>query len=90
MDNINLQDETFDGFTIIIPGNNSMDCTKWIPKLQVTIGNHIIIDNFYVVNVVDKNVVLGVQWFYYLGEHIVSYQVPKIRFKNSKGKPIFF
>ena len=23
-----LQDETFDGFIDIIPGNNSMDCTK--------------------------------------------------------------
>ena len=78
----NLQAENFDGFTIIIPGNNSMDCTKWIPNLQVTIGNHTITDNFYVVNVADTNVVLGVQWLYYLGEHTVNYQVPKIRFKN--------
>ena len=59
-----LQAETFDGFTVIIPGNNSMDYTKWIPKLQVTIGNHIITEIFYVVNVADTNVILGVQWFY--------------------------
>ena len=57
----NLQGETFNGFTVIISGNNnSMDYTKWIPKLQVTIGNNTIIDNFYVVNVDDTNVVLGV------------------------------
>ena len=56
-----LQDETFDGSTVIIPGNNSMDYTKWISKLQVTIGNHTIIGIFYVVNGADKNVVLGVQ-----------------------------
>ena len=55
-----LQSETFDGFTVIIPGNNSMDCTKWIPKLQVTLGNHTIIDHFYVVNMDYTNVVLGV------------------------------
>ena len=42
-----LQAEIFDGFTIIIPGNNSMDYNKWIPKLQVTIGNHTINDNFF-------------------------------------------
>ena len=30
-----LQVETFDGFTVIILGNNSMDYTKWIPKLQL-------------------------------------------------------
>ena len=65
-----------------------MDRTKWIPKLEVSLGNHTIIENFYVVNVDDKNVVLGLKWLYSLGEHIVNYQVPKIRFKNSEGKPI--
>ena len=62
-----LQSKTFDGFTVIIPSKNSVDCTKWIPKLQVTLGNHTITDNFYVVNVADTNVVLGVQWLYSLG-----------------------
>ena len=83
-----LKYENFNGFTVIIPGNNSMDCTKWILKLQVTIGNYTITDNFYVVNVADINVVLGVQWFYYLGEHTVNYQFHEIRFKNSEGNPI--
>ena len=85
-----LQDETFDGFTIIPPRNNSMDRTKWIPKLQVTLGNHTIAHNFYVIIVADTNVVLGVQWMYYLGENTMNYQVPKIRLKNSGGKPMFF
>ena len=58
-----------------------MDCTKWIPKLQVTIGNHSITDNFCVVKVDDKNVVFGVQWLYSLGEHTMNYQVPEIRLK---------
>ena len=60
VERIKLQYETFDGFIVIIPVKNSMDCTKWILKLQVTIGNYTITDNFYVVNVADKNVVLGV------------------------------
>ena len=67
VERIKLQDEAFDGFTVIILGNNSMDC-KWTPNLQITLGNHIITDNFYVVNVDDNNVVFGVQWMYYLGE----------------------
>ena len=65
-----------------------MDCIKWIPKLQVTLGNHTITDNFYVVNVADTNVILGEKWLYYLGEHTMNYQVPKIRFKNLEGKSI--
>ena len=80
VERIKLQVENFDGFIVIILGNNSMECTKWIPKLQVTLGNHFIIDNFYVVNVADTNVVLGVQWLHYLGEHIVNYQLLEIRF----------
>ena len=84
----NLQVETFDGFTIIIPGNNSINCTKWIPNIQVTIGNSTITDNIYVVNVVDTNVVLGFQWYYCLWEDIVNYQVPEMSFKNLEGKPI--
>ena len=32
--------------------------------------------------------VFGVQWMYYLGDHILNYQVPQISFKNSEGKPI--
>ena len=65
-----------------------MDCTKWIPKLQVILGNHTITDNFYVVNVVDTNLVLGVKWLYSLWKHAVNYQVFETRFKNSEGKPI--
>ena len=84
-----LQDKTFDGFTVIIPGKNSMEyCTNWIPKLQVTLGNHTITDNFYVVNVADTNVVLGVKWLDYLEVNTGNYQVPKIRFENLEGKPI--
>ena len=82
------QTEIFDCFTVIIPGNNSVDSTKWILKLQVTIGNHTITNKFYVVTVSDTNVVLGIQWLYSLGEHIVNYQVPEIRFKIFDGKPI--
>ena len=88
VERINLQAETFDDFTVIIPGNNSMDCTKWIPNLQVTIGNHTITHNFYVVNVDDSNVVFGLQWLYYLGDHTVNYQVLEMRLKNLEGKPI--
>ena len=83
-----LKIENFDGLMVIILGNNSMDCTKWIPKLQVTIGNHTITNKFYLVNVDDTNVVLGVQWSYSLGEHTMKNQFPERRFKNSDGKPI--
>ena len=87
VDRIQLHDKNFNGFIVIIPGSNSMDCTKWIPKLQVTIGNHTITDNLYLVNVDDTNVVLGFKWLYSLGENTMIYDIPQMRFKNSEGKP---
>ena len=53
VERIKLQDENFDGFIAIIVGNNSIDYTKWILEIQVTIGNHTVTYHFYVVNVAD-------------------------------------
>jgi hypothetical protein len=52
--------EEFDGFTLVIPGGHLMSCTKWIPNLIVTIGKYSMIDDFFVVDILDTNVVLGV------------------------------
>ena len=65
-----------------------MECNRWIPDLQVNIGDYTVKDNFYVVNVVDTNMVLGVQWLYSIGEHSVNYQIPQISFKDVEGKPV--
>ena len=43
-------------------------------------------DIFYVVNVDDTNMVLGVQWLYSIGEHYMNYKVPEIRFQYPNGK----
>jgi hypothetical protein len=40
----------------------NVSCTKKIPKLVVTLGNYTLTDDFYVVDVVDSNIDLGVQW----------------------------
>ena len=37
------------------------------------------------VDVVDNNVFLGVKWLYYIGDHTVNYQIPKMKFQDSKG-----
>ena len=69
-----------EGFTVIIPGNHSMECSRWIPKLQVTIGYYTVTNSFYVVNVADTNMVLGVQWLYSIANNTIGYQVPEMGF----------
>ena len=68
--------ETFEKFTMVIPGNHTMECNRWIPDLQVNIGDYTVKDKFYVVNVANTNMVLGVQWLYSIGEHSVNYHIP--------------
>ena len=77
--------EPFDGFTVVIPDHNTMQCKTWVPMLQVTVGKYTFVDSFYVVNVANTNVVLGVQCLYSIGEHTVNYQIPKMKFQDSKG-----
>ena len=36
-------------------------------------------------DVADTNVVLGVKWFYSIGEHTTNYQIPEMKFQDSKG-----
>ena len=57
----NILVEPFDGFIVVIPGHNTMQCKTWVPKLQVIVGNYNFFDSFYVVDVADTNVVLGVK-----------------------------
>ena len=55
-----------------------------VPKLQFTIANYTLVDSFYVVDVADTNLVLGVKWLYSIGERTVNYQIPKMKFQYSK------
>ena len=42
----NIPSEPFNGFIVVIPGHNTMQCNTWVPKLQVTIGNYTFVDIF--------------------------------------------
>ena len=55
-----LPTEPFEGFTVVIPSNHTIECNRWILNLQLNIGDYTMKDKFYVVNVVETNMVLGV------------------------------
>ena len=83
-----LPTKKLEGFIVIIPSNNLMDCSGSILKLQVTIGYYTLKDNFYVSNVVNTNLVLGVKRLYSIGEYSTNYKVQEMSFKNTDGKQI--
>jgi hypothetical protein len=51
----------------------------------VTLGNYMLIDDFYVVDLADTHVVLGVQWLYSLGEIHMNYHDMRMEFKDKSG-----
>ena len=56
-----LPTEEFEGFIVVVVEGGRMECTKWIIKLHITLGNYKLSDDFFVVDVPDTNIVLGVQ-----------------------------
>ena len=45
-----------------------MQCARYVPELAVTMGTYTVTDHFFVVNIPDTNVVLGVQLLITLGK----------------------
>ena len=60
--------KSFDGFSVLVLGAQTMQCAWYVPELAVMMGTYTMTDHFFVVNIPDTNVVLGVQWLITLGK----------------------
>ena len=50
----------FEGLSVLVPGARTMQRVKHFPALSVTLGTYALTDHFFVVNIPDTNVILGV------------------------------
>jgi hypothetical protein len=80
--------ENFEGFSVVVVDGYNMTCTQKVPQLDVTLGNYTVTDDFYVVELADTNVILGVQWLYSLGKHSQNYQTMELEFRAADGKKV--
>jgi hypothetical protein len=60
--------EDFEGFNVVVANGFNMTCTHKIVRMVLTLGNYNLTNDFYVVDLVDKNIALGVQWIHSIGE----------------------
>jgi hypothetical protein len=65
-----------------------MECLDRVPNLYMNLGNYIVRDTFYVVDLLDTDVVLGVQWMITLGKITTNYQTFEMGFKDQDGKKV--
>ena len=56
-----LKVEAFEGFNITLADGFTMPCTQVVKQLKMTLGDYELCDDFYVVGIGEKNLVLGVQ-----------------------------
>jgi hypothetical protein len=80
--------EEFEGFNVVVADGYNMTCTQRIRGLDVTLGNYTLTDDFYVVDLADTNVVLGVQWLYSLGDFKMNYQIMRMEFIDTGGQRV--
>ena len=60
--------EDFEGFSVLVPGARTMQCAKYVPALTIYMGTYTLTDHFFLVNIPDTNVILGVQWLITIGK----------------------
>jgi hypothetical protein len=83
-----LRIEEFEGFHMVVEDGYTMACLDMIPYLEVKLGNYAMIDTFYVVDLSDIDVILGVQWLYSLGEIGFIYQTLTMSFRDASGSRV--
>jgi len=55
-----IRTDSFEGFSILVLGDRTMQCTRNVPGMTVVMGNYSMAYHFFMVDVSDTNVVLGV------------------------------
>jgi hypothetical protein len=65
-----------------------VECLNRIPDLEIMLGNYTVRDTFYVVDLSDTYVVLGVQWMITLGKITTNYQTLEMGFRDCDGKKV--
>ena len=51
-----------EGFLVEVAGGRTIAYDKYISQMSLTLGRYTLIQDFYVVDIPDTNIILGVQW----------------------------
>jgi hypothetical protein len=65
-----------------------VECLDRVLDLEIRLGNYTLKDTFYVVDLSNTYIVLGVQWLITLGKITTKYQTLEMGFKDSDGKRV--
>jgi len=86
-----IPNDTFEGFSILVPGDRTMQFMHYVPSLSVTMGSYTLVDHFFVVDIPVTNIILGVQWLITLGKVTTDWkalQMELVDWKSGKHQMI--
>jgi hypothetical protein len=78
----------FEGFLVEVAGGRTIACDRYIPQMNLTLGRYTLTQDFYVVNIPDTNIILGVQWLSTLGPITTNYKTMEMSFNTEEGREL--
>jgi hypothetical protein len=78
----------FEGFLVEVARGRTISCDKYIPQMNLTLGQYTLTQDFYVVNIPDTNIILGVQWLSTLRPITTNYKTMEMSFNTNEGKRV--
>jgi hypothetical protein len=73
---------------VLVTGRHSLACTQMVQHLDLSMGNHTMTDDFFVMDLENTGIVMGVQWLSTLGTISQDYQKMKMEFRIAGGKRV--
>jgi hypothetical protein len=78
----------FEGYLVEVAGGRMMACDIYIPHMSFTLGRYTLTHDFYVVDILDTNIILGVQWLITLGPITTNYKTMEMSFTTEEGRRV--
>jgi hypothetical protein len=78
----------FEGFKVEVAGGSTMPCNRYILGMKLSLGRHDLAQNFYVMDLPDKNIILGVQWLSTLVPITINYKMMEMLFTKESGRKV--
>jgi hypothetical protein len=76
----------FEGFKVEVAGGSTMPCNRYIPGMKLTLGRHDLVQDVYVMDLLETNIILGVQWLSTLGPITTNYKTMEMSFTRGEWK----
>ena len=78
----------FEGFKVEVASESIMPCDRYIMGMNLTLGRHNLIQDVYVMDLSNTNIILGVQWLNTLGPITTNYKNMEMSFTEEGGRKI--